>query len=455
MKIVLTGATGFIGRAALLRLAIQGHEVTALVRREGSVSDLPCQSALCNLLQADPAPLSKVLQKADAVIHLAGEPIAKARWTPETKKAIRDSRVIGTRKIVEALALLPQDERPKVLIAGSAIGFYGDRKDDVLTEESTSGQGFLSEVVRAWEEEALKAEGLGVRLVRLRTGVVLGLGGGALEKIQPVVLGSGRQWMSWIHLQDVVRFIEFALSNPSVSGAFNLTAPSPVTNGEFTRRYARATGAIGVLKAPSFVLKAVLGEMAAIVLESCKALPVKAEQAGFKFEYRTLDSALTELFPAPLEFKLSESQFVSRPLSEVFAFFSEAKNLETITPPWLNFHITRVTPKTESRSDSPMGNETLIDYRLKIHGVPVRWQSRIENWDPGKQFVDTQIKGPYAKWHHTHSFKEVRGGTLVSDQVIYRLPFGKLGTLFGLPLVKRDVQGIFAYRRKKIAEIFG
>lgn len=445
MKIILTGATGFIGRAVVLRLATQGHEVTALIRREGAAADLPCKNYVCDVLHSDPASLSKVFQKADAVVHLAGEPIAKARWTDQTKKAIRDSRVIGTRKLVEALAALPKDERPKVLISGSAIGLYGDRKDELLTEESARGQGFLSDVVHDWEEEALKAEALGLRLVRLRTGVVLGTGGGALDKMQAVVLGSGRQWMSWIHLNDVVRFIESALSNPGFSGAFHLTAPSPVTNAEFTHQYARATGAIGVLKAPSFVLKAALGEMASIVLDSCRALPLRAEQCGFTFEHRSLASALSEIFPAPLEFRLSESQFVPQPLSKVFAFFSEAKNLETITPPWLNFHIVKV---------SPMGNQTLIDYKLKIHGVPVKWQSRIENWEPGKQFVDTQIKGPYSKWHHTHRFTEVHGGTLVSDEVIYRLPGGKLGTFLGMPLVRRDIQQIFGYRRKKITEIF-
>ncbi len=446
MKIMITGATGFIGKAALIHLALKGHEITAVVRRSGAASGLPCKSVVWDPSTNDPANLISALRQADAVVHLAGEPIAKSRWTDQVKSTIRSSRVDGTRKLVEAIAALPAGERPKILISGSATGIYGDRADEILAEDSVAGDGFLSEVVRAWEAEATKAEALGLRVVRMRTGIVLGVGGGALEKMQPVVLGSGRQWMSWIHLDDVVRFIEFILMRSDLNGAFNLTAPNPVTNTKFTKLYAQATGAIGVLKAPEVSLKLVMGEMAAIVLESCRALPKRAERLGFKFEHAELSSALTEIFPAPLELKLSEAQFVPRPISEVFAFFSEAKNLEAITPPWLNFHIVKV-------STAEMGNETLIDYKLKIHGVSVAWQSKIENWDPGNRFVDRQTKGPYAKWHHTHSFTEISGGTLVRDLVIYRLPGGKVGSLFGSALVKRDVHRIFSYRRQKLTEV--
>jgi uncharacterized protein (TIGR01777 family) len=448
MKIVVTGATGFIGRAVVVSLARQGHDLVSVVRKSGSASDLPSKSVNWDSSQDSPGDIASALKKADAVIHLAGEPVAKSRWGTEAKESIRSSRVLGTQKIVDALASLRADERPKILICGSAIGIYGDRGDELLTEEACAGQGFLSDVVKSWEAEAIRAEPLGVRVVRLRTGIVLGLGGGALEQMQPVVLGSGKQWMSWIHLDDVVSFIRFAIEESSVSGAFNLVAPNPETNASFTHLFSKAIGLGPALQAPSFALKVAMGEMSSILLDSTRVVPMRTTESGFKFRFERLSDALRDLYPAPLEKRLSTTQFVPQKIEKVFDYFSRASNLEELTPPWLNFHIV-------GTSTQEMGTGTLIDYRLKIHGLPIRWQSRIEDWEPGKKFVDTQIKGPYKKWHHTHSFEEVAGGTLVRDEVIYRLPAGKVGSLFGSRFVKGDIEKIFSYRRTKIAEVFG
>ncbi len=454
MKCVITGATGFIGQAAILELVREGHQLTALVRNPESASakDLPCKAHLWIPGKTPINELSEMLKGVDAIIHLAGEPIAARRWSKPVKKRILDSRVVGTRQIVEALALLSPETRPKTMLCASAIGLYGDRGDEVLTELSASGDGFLADVTAQWEAQTLEAERLGVRVVLLRTGVVLGQGGGALEKMQPVVLGSGHQWMSWIHLEDEVRFFSYALTN-EIRGAFNLVSPEPVTNKDFTKAYARAIGVpsmlFPILKTPASILRVALGEMSQLLLASQKVMPERTLGCGFTFLYPTLDSALAEIYSVdnPNEEKFSASQFVARPLSEVFEFFSEAKNLEELTPPWLDFHILKV-------STLQIQDQTEIDYRLRIHGLPLHWRSRIERWAPGHEFMDTQLKGPYSKWHHTHRFEEVPGGTLVHDDVEYQIPGGLLGKAALGYFVRRDINRIFSYRRNKVAEIF-
>jgi uncharacterized protein (TIGR01777 family) len=298
MKIVVTGATGFIGKAAVIHLARSGHEITAIVRRNGAVADLPCKGMVWDSSKDEPANLTSALNGSDAVIHLAGEPVANSRWNERVKESIRSSRVDGTRKIVEAFALLPADVRPTVLLSGSAIGIYGDRGDETLNETSSVGQGFLASVTEDWEREAMRAETLGVRVVLLRTGIVLGRNGGALRKMRPVILGDGAQWMSWIHLEDEVRFLEFAATHSEVVGACNLTAPNPVRNHEFTRKLAKVRGVPIVIKVPRFALKAALGELSGVLFESCKALPERAVAQGFRFSYPTLDEALGDIYPS-------------------------------------------------------------------------------------------------------------------------------------------------------------
>ena len=449
MKIVVTGATGFIGSATVLQLARQGHELTALVRRPGSASDLPCKSVRWDATKDDVFAPMAALRGADAVIHLAGESVAGSRWTPETKEALRASRVLGTRKLVEALSRLPDEERPKILLSASAIGYYGSRGDEPLSEDSAPGKDFLATLTQSWESGAVRAEQLGVRVVRLRIGLVLGQGGGALQKMPSVALGDGLHWMSWIHLDDVVRFLEFALARPEVRGAYNLSAPNPVRNREFTAALARARGVPVVVSAPKFLLEAVLGELSQALFASARVLPSRATEQGFTFSFTTLEQALVRIYPfdSALDQGFSVTQFIPRPVEEVFDYFSRAENLETITPPWLRFHIV-------GKSTPAIAENTLIDYRLKIHGVPARWQSKIERWQPNVEFVDSQTRGPYAKWHHTHRFESVSGGTLIHDDVIYRVPGGLVGKLVLSPLIRRDVSQIFNYRKKKIGEIF-
>ena len=299
MKIVVTGATGLIGRSLCRSLASDGHIIVALSRKPVDARGLAAATAYkWDPLVGPPPP--KALQDADSVIHLAGEPIAARRWTKEQKRRIRDSRVISTRNLIEGLRNCAP--RPVSLISGSAIGFYGNRGDEVIDERSSAGTGFLTDVCLEWETEAERAIGLPMRVVRVRTGVVLGTEGGALKKMLPAFklgvggpLGRGNQWFSWIHIADMVGILRHALFSSSLSGAVNATAPEPVTNAEFTRELARVLHRPAFLRAPEFALRLAMGEMADILLGSQRVIPKVAQQSGYKFQFQTLRGALEAL----------------------------------------------------------------------------------------------------------------------------------------------------------------
>jgi uncharacterized protein (TIGR01777 family) len=299
MKIVVTGATGLIGRSLCRSLANDGHNIVALSRKPEDTRGLAAAAAYKWDPLAGPPPL-EALQDAESVIHLAGEPIAARRWTKEQKRRIRDSRVISTRHLIEGLRQAAP--KPLSLISGSAIGFYGDRGDELVDEYSSAGKGFLTDVCLEWETEAERAIGLPMRVVRIRTGVVLGADGGALKKMLPAFklgvagpLGSGNQWFSWIHIADIVGILRHALFSPSLAGPINATAPEPVTNAEFTREVARVLHRPAFLRAPEFVLRLAMGEMADILLASQRVIPKVAQQSGYKFQFQTLRVALEAL----------------------------------------------------------------------------------------------------------------------------------------------------------------
>jgi len=454
MKVAITGATGFIGKRIAAHLLGMGHAVVALSRDgERAARLLP---ARCRIVAWDPANgrmAPGVLDGVDAVVNLAGAGVADGRWTARRKEAIRGSRIDGTRAVVDAIGALPAERRPRVLLSASAVGYYGDRGDAVLNERSEPGSGFLAEVCQAWERAALAAEGLGVRTVVVRVGIVLGRGG-ALARILPPFrlglggrIGGGGQWMSWIHLDDLVALFAFALDHADVRGAVNGVAPRPVTNLEFTRMLARTLGRPALLPVPSLPLKIALGEMAGVLLEGQRVVPEVAERSGFRFRHPDLDGALAEITCDPAT-TLEMEQWVPQPPEEVFPFFADAYNLERITPPFLKFRILAVSTPT-------LQTGTRIDYRLSLHGVPVRWQSLIEDWEPNRSFVDTQTRGPYHRWHHTHEFEPDRGGTIIRDRVRYELPLGALGSVVAGGFVAKDVNKIFGFRYAKIREIFG
>jgi uncharacterized protein (TIGR01777 family) len=295
MHVVISGSSGLIGRSVVAALRARGDEVTALVRRPPAAGEA----------QWDPVAGSiepGAFDGSDGVVHLAGAGIGDKRWSAPRRAEIVSSRVQTTTLLAHTLAGLGHP--PTVLVSASAVGFYGDRGDEVLTEESTGGTGFLAEVCRAWEEATEPAGQAGIRVVRLRSGVVLSSGGGALARQLPLFrygiggrLGSGRQWLSWITLADEVRAILHALDEPAVHGAVNATAPEPATNRVFTRALGQALHRPSVLAVPGFALRVVLGPDLAseMVLAGQRVLPAKLTTTGFTFEEPRIDSALTAL----------------------------------------------------------------------------------------------------------------------------------------------------------------
>lgn len=292
MKILITGASGLIGTALQKSFAEKGYEMLLATRSEPKKPEQIQWDMEAGFADAGR------LEGLDAVIHLAGENVSGLRWTEDKKKAIRESRVKGTHNIVNTLSNL--EKKPKIFISGSAIGFYGDRGDDMMTETSPAGDTFLADVCKAWETESRRAEDMGIRTVLLRTGIVLSKDGGALATmLTPFkfgvggVVGSGKQWMSWISLDDVIAIINFALENESLRGAVNVVAPNPVTNEEFTKTLGEVLYRPTFLPLPEFAVNLVFGEMGdALLLDSTRVEPKRLKEAGFEFEFTELKAAI-------------------------------------------------------------------------------------------------------------------------------------------------------------------
>ncbi len=292
MKILVSGSHGLVGSALMDSLKGDGHELFALVRRaprsDAEVEWYPERESLA---------LAR-LEGMERVIHLAGESIASGRWTEKKKQRIRDSRVKGTTLLSEALANLSHP--PRAFLCASAIGFYGDRGDEILTEESAPGNDFLAEVCVEWEQATAPAAEKGIRVVNLRFGIILSADGGALAKMLPPFrmgaggrVGSGKQYMSWIALDDVVAAIKFALANDVFHGPVNVVAPNPVTNAEFTKALGKALSRPTLFPVPEFAARLAFGEMAdALLLSSQRVKPRRLEDAGYPFQYSDLERAL-------------------------------------------------------------------------------------------------------------------------------------------------------------------
>jgi hypothetical protein len=479
MRVLVTGATGFIGRALVPVLRREGHSVVAWVRSEAQArarlgAEVELQPASSGI-----AGLTAALEQCDAVVNLAGEPIMGGRWTAARRRVLRDSRVAFTGQLVEALRAAPR--RPRVLVSGSAVGYYGDRAGELLAEDAAPGSDFLAKLCGDWESAAKPAENLGLRVVTLRTGVVLGRDGGALAQMLPPFrlgaggpVGSGRQYLPWIHLHDLVAIIAAALVDERVSGPVNGVAPEPVTSREFAGALGRALHRPAILPAPALALRVLFGEAAAVLLASQRAQPAVLRRLGFSFAFPTLEEALADVLGGPPvtvrplrgpaeaygsasgsrylqkhrpTYELRTSTMVKASLAETFAFFSEAENLGMLTPSAMRFSITRRAPA--------VGEDAAIEYRLRVGPVPITWRSRIVSWMPRAGFVDFQERGPYGSWWHEHSFRPVGSATLMEDRVCYAPPFGLLGRsinrLFIVPALRR----IFRYRADAIRLRFG
>jgi uncharacterized protein (TIGR01777 family) len=301
MHIVIAGGSGFLGTALTRALARDGHTVTILTRR--ATAGFPDQPRVSHV-SWDPngrsGPWAGVLNDADAVVNLAGESIAAKRWSAAQKTKIRESRLHATRSLTTAIRAATR--APSALVSGSAVGYYGDRGDETITESSPPGHDFLAAVAQEWEAAAAEAAQV-TRVVLIRTGIVLDRHGGALPKMLPPFqmfvggpLGSGRQYMPWIHKEDWLRLVTWATTHEGARGPLNATSPSPVTNAEFARALGRALKRPSLLPAPSFALRLALGEMAdALLLSGQRALPVRATDLGFSFRYSNIDEALANV----------------------------------------------------------------------------------------------------------------------------------------------------------------
>lgn len=452
MKILITGATGLIGTQLGIELVKSGHEIVVISRSEQKAKlalPFPCQVIEADLMKSEILPS---IDSVDAVIHLLGEGVADQKWSDQQKERILKSRTLSTQNLIKSFQVMP-----KLWIQASAIGIYGDRKDELLSESSSSGEGFLADVCRQWEAGADLAKEKGAsRVVKARLGIVLSSQGGALKKMLfPFkagvggALSSGQQWMSWIHIDDVVGLFKKAIEDSAAQGPLNFVSPNPEINLNFSKKLVNQLNSFLGPTVPAFAMRLLFGEMADVLLGSQRVSADQAIKLKYQFKFPELQEALKDVLPRAdesMEF-FQTQQFVQAPRSKVFEFFSQAENLEKLTPEFLNFKIAfKSAEKIEKGSE--------IEYQLKVHGVPLKWKTLIEEFKAPDRFVDTALKSPYQTWHHTHLFEELGHGTLITDRVIYKLPVGYAGWLVGGAFVKSDLNAIFDFRRAQVAEIF-
>ena len=478
MRVLITGATGFIGRALVPILRREGHQLIALVRSVERARSLLGAEVEVVPLSAGTNALRAGLERSDAVVNLAGEAIMGGRWTEARRQLLVESRLHLTKQLVSAIA--EARPRPRTLISGSAVGYYGDRGSEVLRESSPHGSDFLARLCVEWEAAARSAEDSGLRVVTLRTGVVLGRDGGVLAQMLPPFrlgvggpVGSGRQYMPWIHLDDLVRIIATALKDDRYAGPVNGAAPEQATSREFARALGRALHRPAVLPVPALALKVIFGEASSVLLGSQRIEPRRLRELGFTYSFPLLDHALADIVHTgdveinpvrssaelhePVEddylrkrrptHELRTRTVLDTPLEEAFAFFSQTDNLGLITPAAMRFEI--------QGGAAAITNGATIDYRLRVGPMPIRWRTRIAKWEPPHCFIDLQELGPYRCWWHKHTFSAQGSRTVMEDHVYYAPPFGALGRLANRWFIVPKLRQIFGYRRDVIRLRFG
>ncbi len=475
MRVFMTGATGFVGRALTLRLLGGGHQVSAWVRSQERARSTLGSGVRFVSAAGGARALAQEAARADAVVNLAGEPVLGGRWTAQRRQAMRESRIDLTRSIVAALS--QSSPRPSVMISASAIGYYGDRGDELLDEASAPGADFLARLCVEWEAAAMQAEQAGVRVFIPRIGIVLGIDGGALARMMTPFafgaggpIGSGRQWMGWIHLLDLVEVIVAALEDQRYRGAAIAAAPSPVTSREFARQLGRVMHRPAFLPVPVFALRALYGEGASVLSAGQRVLPARLTELGFNWRFARIEPALHHLLAedgpeieafgpsSPPPRKVSGSTYldtrrascllrqttrVNAPITEVFSFFSRPENLGVMTPADLHFQIIGAPPAQMCRG-------ARIEYRLRAGVLPLRWRTVIEEWQPHQLMIDSQERGPYRCWWHEHHFRADGDWTVMEDRVYFAPPLGVLGAGAAYLFVKPALRRIFRFRTEAI-----
>ncbi len=456
MNLLITGATGLLGKKICLELFKKGHQLFVTSRSPDNVwkhIDVPVQALAWPLQSSDDEHLAQI----DGVIHLMGESIASGRWTAQKKQTLFDSRVKSTQQLFEALSKV--NSTLKAWVNASAIGFYGADSSKLYTENDPAGNDFLAKLGQEWEEAVFNSpfpNNPNLRRVALRVGVVLSTEGGALEKMLPAFengvagkLSNGKQWFSWIHIDDMVDLFIRPIEDSNMVGPYNAVAPEPIQNNTFTKTLSQVLRKPAIFPVPALALKIILGEMSTLLLDGHQVIPKKLEELGYTFKYPSLKSALEHLCSDYDQgvHQLQFHQWIPETTEKTFDFFCTAKNLNLITPESLNFKIISV-------SDDSLQSGTTLDYQIKIHGFPVKWKTLIQDWKPPHMFSDIQTRGPYSKWYHTHTFEPMHHGTMMTDTISYKIPLGPLGKLAEKLFVKKDLLNIFEYRKKVIYEYF-
>lgn len=451
MKLLISGATGFIGQELIEKLLDEGHEIWALTRnKEKAQKYYPYPVDFLTWKELDE--LDK-LPEWNGVIHLAGEPIANKRWTKTQKEKLYHSRITTGKSIIEAI------ERKQISIdfffTSSGIGIYGDQGDQTLNESSPVADDYLAKLCTDWENFTKPLQQKGVRCCQLRTGIVLGTNEGALKKLVDLCqlgllspLGDGKQYMSWIHIEDWVNALLFIMKNNEISGPVNFVNPHPLPNKLFMQYLAQHFNKWLLPNAPTLILKLVLGKMSQILLDSQKVQPQVLQKNHFSFKYSNLQESLLNLYPNPERgLIIKKKLFIPEETAKAFSFFTDPYNLEKVSPPFLKLKI------LES-SDKKIQTGSIIKYRLTIMGITLKWKTKILDLKENSYFVDTQEKGPYKTWLHTHSFVAHKRGTLLIDTVHYRLGFGILNHWLSLFFAAKTIEKVFLFRTQAMKKIF-
>jgi uncharacterized protein len=467
MRVVVAGATGFIGRGVIRRLQRDGTQVVALVRDRVRAEAMLGPDVRCVTDEG----LAEAVDGAHGIVNLAGEPVLPGRWTQKRRERILRSRVGATEKLVAAIRAAAH--RPEVLVSGSGMGFYGERPEGPCPEDRGSGTDFLAEVCVAWEAAAVEAEALGVRVVRVRTGFVLGAEEGGLASLATPFrlgvggpLGRGDQPISWIHVDDEVEAIVRLLGDLAISGPVNLTTGT-VSQRELATKVGHVLHRPSAIAAPATALKLLFGEASGAILGGQDAPPEALRHAGYEHLFPLLGPALEDVLDvSPIlvvdpedvpdhaylaehrpRWELRSALDVAEPVESVFAWFRQPENLPMVTPP---------ANALELKTASPirMQEGTDIDYELPIAGLRASWRTHVVSWDPPRSFVDVATKGPFHCWWHEHRFEPTATGTHIRDRVLFSAPLGPIGRAAEAAWVRSMLQRLFLYRRNAIRQRF-
>lgn len=461
MNILILGGTGFIGRPTIAKLQGRGDQVHCLVRDLDKARGLLGEGIVLLDLDLPLGELRKEIEFADVIINLAGEPLAGVRWNKGKKKRFHQSRIGLNELITENIAYC--DNPPDLFISASAVGIYGDRGDELLTEDSLLDTGDISKLCIDWENSAIKAKEYGVRVCTLRFGIILGREGGVLKQVMPSFelgigsyVGDSEQSVPWIHILDVIRAIEFCIDT-NIEGNINVVAPEASTSKKFANILGDITNTKIILHIPFAILRLIFASGAKILTNSLNVVPEKLLENNFKFQYKSLREALIEEVDSQSvqvsrtsrvidhlsnqgQYELSTTVELNSSAEETFNFFASPLNLGLTTPAWLGFKIIEM-PDTLNKGSK-------ILYKIKLGPIYIKWCTLIAEWEPSHLFVDFQFQGPYSLWWHEHRVKTLsKNSSIIEDNVTYKVPFGIFGRIAHYFFIRKTLNRIFNYRR--------